>query len=108
MRQSVLFLCLLITPLVCAAEYTPEDIPNPKKAGQENYVANPDGILADTTVVWLNRYAAQLEAETEVELCVVAIESIGEADAFDFTYELFQRWGIGKKGKNTGVLILFA
>ena len=108
MRQIVLFFALLITPLVCAAEYTPEEIPNPKKAGQENYVANPDGILADTTVVWLNHYAAQLEAETEVELCVVAIESIGDADAFDFSYELFQRWGIGKKGKNTGVLILFA
>jgi uncharacterized protein len=38
---------------------------------------------------------------------VVALESIGTSDAFDFAYELFQRWGIGRKGQNTGVLILF-
>ena len=32
----------------------------------------------------------------------------GDYEPFDFGYELFQRWGIGKKGKNTGVLITFA
>jgi uncharacterized protein len=29
-------------------------------------------------------------------------------DAFDFCYEVFQRWGIGKQGKNTGVLLFLA
>lgn len=40
-------------------------------------------------------------------MAIVALESIGYADAFDFAYELFQRWGIGGEGRNTGVLILF-
>jgi uncharacterized protein len=39
---------------------------------------------------------------------VIAVNSIGEMDAFDFCYEVFQRWGIGKEGKNTGVLLFLA
>lgn len=90
-----------------AAQYTPSSVPNPKDAGQACYVANPDAILSDSDVVFLNRCASMLESQTEVELCVVALESIGETDCYDFTFELFQRWGIGKEGKNTGVLICF-
>ena len=96
----------LIVPL-SAAVYTPQDVPNPKVNGQACYVANPDAILADSTVRWLNSCATMLNEKTHVEMATVALQSIGEADAFDFAYELFQRWGIGRKGQNTGVLILF-
>ena len=108
MRRIGLFLALIFATITYAEVYTPEDVPSPKEQGQDYYVSNPDGILADTTVTWLNGCAERLEKETEVELCIVALESIGDAEAFDFAYELFQRWGIGKKGKNTGVLVLFA
>ena len=90
-----------------AAVYEPASVPNPKAQGQGYYVSNPDAIIADSDVVFLNTCAARLEAETKVELCVVALESIGEKDCFDFCYELFQRWGIGKAGQNTGVLMCF-
>ena len=108
MRRVGIILALFFATISYAEVYTPEEVPNPKSQGQEYYVSNPDGILSDSTVNWVNGCAARLEQETEVELCVVMLESIGEEDAFDFAYELFQRWGIGKKGKNTGVLILFA
>ena len=108
MRRTGIILALFFAILSYADVYTPAEVPNPKKQGQACYVSDPDELLADTTVVWLNGCAARLEKETEVELCVVVLESIGDEDAFDFAYELFQRWGIGQKGKNTGVLILFA
>lgn len=107
-RRWGLYIALLLTVGLQAAVYTPSSVPNPKDYGQAYYVANPDALLADSDVIWLNQCAASLESATRVELCVVALESIGEADAFDFSYELFQRWGLGKKGQNTGVLILFA
>lgn len=91
-----------------AKVYTPSSLPSPKESGQGWYVANPDAIIADSDVVFLNRCAADLEAKTNVEMCVAAVRSIGEAECFDFCYELFQRWGIGKKGQNTGVLVFFA
>ena len=100
---------MLILPLfLSAAVYTPSSVPNPKEMGQSCYVSDPDELVADSDIVFLNRCAVSLERQTGVEMAVVALGSIGDADAFDFAYELFQRWGIGGKGKNTGVLILFA
>lgn len=106
-RKIVLSLAALFSTLTMAAEYTPNSVPSPKDQGQEFYVADPDTLLNDSDVVFLNRCARMLEDATQVELCVVVLRSIGDADAFDFSYELFQTWGIGARGKNTGVLILF-
>ena len=107
-RIHLLIISLLLAFVAQAVEYTPVTLPNPKAQDRSNYVANPDFIIASEEVLFLNRLARQLEDSTQVELCVVAVNSIGEMDAFDFCYELFQRWGIGKEGKNTGVLLFLA
>ena len=106
-RYIAVWACLLVSALVQAGVYTPVSVPNPKTQGQQCYVANPDAIIADSDVVFLNTCAADLERRTRVEMCVVALESIGETDCFDFCYELFQRWGLGREGQNTGVLVCF-
>ena len=106
LQLSVLFFMLGF--MAQATVFTPTTLPNPKVQNQRNYVCNPDEIVATNEVIFLNRLARQLEDSTQVELCVVAVNSIGEMDAFDFCYEVFQRWGIGKKGKNTGVLLFLA
>ena len=110
MRKSFLIVLLFICSLAYAEYpvYTPSTVPDPKKEGQEFYVSNPDAIIADSDVVFINKCAQVLEQNTQAELCVVALGSIGDADCFDFCYELFQRWGIGGKNKNTGVLMFFA
>ena len=107
-RLNLLFAFSLLAILMQAMVYTPTSLPNPKVQDMGNYVCNPDEIVASSDVVLLNRLARQLEDSTQVELCVVAVNSIGEMEAFDFCYEVFQRWGIGKEGKNTGVLLFLA
>ena len=105
-RLLCIFLCCL--PLLgYGVVYTPQTVPDPKEYGQWEYVANPDAILSAEDVRFLNACARTLQDSTAVELCVAALQSIGEADMFDFTYRLFQTWGIGGEGKNTGVLICF-
>lgn len=106
-RKLFLSIALLFAMAIQAAEYTPSSVPDPKKQGQEYYVANPDTILPDSIVGWLNQCSRDLYERTKVEMAVVALGSIGDYDAFEFALELFQRWGIGGKGRNTGVLILF-
>ena len=107
MRRFHTTILLLFAALwASAVAYTPQTVPNPKNDGLGNYVCNPNGIISPDDVTYLNQCASRLETNTGVELCVVAIDNIGDYDAFDFTYELFQRWGIGKKGKNTGVLMI--
>ena len=107
-RLNLLLAFSLLATIVQATVYTPASLPNPKELNHTTYVSNPDEIIATQDMIFLNRLAQQLEDSTQVELCVVAVKSIGEIDAFDFCYELFQRWGIGKRGKNTGVLLFLA
>ncbi|MBR0065146.1 MAG: TPM domain-containing protein [Paludibacteraceae bacterium] len=107
MKKFLLFLALAAMTFAQAATYTPKTVPDPKKQGQEYYVSNPDGIISAEYETYLNELSQSLYKKTLVELATVALESIGDMDAFDFSYELFQRWGIGGEGRNTGVLILF-
>jgi uncharacterized protein len=100
-------LCALCVT-VSAATYSPKTVPDPKQYGQGCYVSNPDSILTPDDVEYLNRCCLLLEDSTDVELAIAVLGSIGEYEPFEFGYELFQRWGIGKAGKNTGVLITFA
>ena len=107
LRRYVLCLVVLLSTISVSAAYTPATVPNPKQQSQANYVANPDNIINTDDVAFLNRCAATLDSQTKVELCVVALQSIDDADAFQFAYELFQRWGIGRVNQNTGVLVFF-
>ena len=90
------------------AAYTPHSVPNPRTVDASAFVANPDAILSAAEVEAIQRVAEQLNQATGVELVTVALGDIGQADAFEFSLELFNHWGIGKSGKNTGVLIFFA
>lgn len=100
---AMLFSCLL----VLAGAYLPEDIANPHVCSLSNYVANPDNILSQATVDKLNQLSLSIDHRAEVELVVVAIDDMAyTTDVADFSQTLFNAWGIGKKGKNTGVLIL--
>ena len=107
LRRYALCLVVLLSTIYVSAAYTPATVPNPKLQSKANYVANPDNIINSDDVAFLNRCAATLDSQTKVELCVVALQSIDDADAFQFSYELFQRWGIGRVNQNTGVLVFF-
>ena len=107
-KVIILSFLAIACQVLYAVAYTPTTLPNPKTHDSRNYVCNPDEIVEKDDVLFLNRLAQQLEDSTKVELCIVAVKSIGEFEVFDFCYELFQRWGIGKEGKNTGVLLFLA
>ena len=107
-KMLVVSVMCAVSTAMAAAVYSPATVPNPKLQGQDCYVSNPDTILSVDDVAYLNRCSQLLEDTADVELAVVVLGSIGEYEPFDFGFELFQRWGIGKAGKNTGVLITFA
>lgn len=91
-----------------AETYTPESVPNPRDRDAAAFVCNPDGILTEEEVAELQRIAEKIDSISQVELCVVALRDIGDAEAFDFALKLANLWGVGKKEKDTGVLMLLA
>ena len=88
------------------AAYTPETVPQPWLAGTSRFVCNPDNILTITEENDIVSLAEQLHETLQVEVATVAISDIGQADAYTFAVQLFNRWGIGDKKTNQGVLIL--
>ncbi|GHT50506.1 hypothetical protein FACS189440_18050 [Bacteroidia bacterium] len=88
-------------------EYTVKTVPNPKRADATNFVSNPDSILSAPAVSQINGMLQSLEADTQAEVAVVMLSSIGNETIENFAVHLFEAWGIGKKGLDNGLLILF-
>jgi uncharacterized protein len=90
-----------------AQEYTVKTVPNPKRADATNFVSNPDSILSASAVSQINAMLQSLEADTQVEIAVVMLQSIDDESIENFAVHLFEAWGIGKKELHNGLLILF-
>ena len=64
--------------------------------------------LSDEAVNELTARLAGLERDTSAEVAVVTIETLGGHPIEEYAAGLFERWGIGKKDKDNGVLFLVA
>jgi uncharacterized protein len=74
----------------------------------QGYVSDFAGKIDPASRTQLERYAAQLESRTGVELALVTLSTLDGEPVEDVANRLFETWGIGKKGKNEGVLLLLA
>lgn len=102
---SLLCLSLIGFPLLSHA-LTVQDIPNPRKE-YGGWVTDMANILSDRTESQLNLMISELEANTGTEIAVVTVMNTAPASSPKaFTTELFNHWGIGKKGVDNGVLFL--
>lgn len=86
--------------------YTVDRIPDVHRYDARRYVSDPENQLSPATVSELDRIAASIEAQTGVETAIVVVPSIGNDTPEDFAVRLFEKWGVGKKGRDEGVLIL--
>lgn len=107
-KLLVFLLLLLLAPfnLRAAQDYTLETIPNVRLTDRYNHVSNPDGIISQEDVSRINQLLNIVEDSLGIETAVVAIESVGDNEARMFATDLFKHWGLGKKGKDNGLLIL--
>lgn len=99
-----LLLCLSID--VVGREYTVQNLPNIHLQDKTKFTTNPDHILSEATCDTIDKYLYALEQQTGIEAVVVAVSSIGETSCFDFSHQLLNHWGVGKKGKDNGLVIL--
>lgn len=106
--RSILIICLLsLSQLLFSQAYTVETVPNVQLTDARAFVSNPDQILSANTVATLDSMLYHLRQTNSSEFVVVAINSIGDADPRTFATALFQKWGIGRKEKDNGLLLLF-
>jgi uncharacterized protein len=73
-----------------------------------NYVNDFAGVLDAATQARLNDLCLQVEQKAQAQIAVVTVKSTDGEDIFSYAVDLYQKWGIGKKGSDRGVLILLA
>lgn len=72
------------------------------------YVNDYAGILSDETKARLSALSAEIEDKTTSQLAILTIDTVSPSDIETYAVKLFERWGIGRKGKDNGVLVLVA
>ncbi|MBL7978761.1 MAG: TPM domain-containing protein [Bacteroidetes Order II. Incertae sedis bacterium] len=85
-----------------------QDLPNPKKWGPNAYVSNPNNLLTIAEVAHLNRLLMNMEHETKAQMAVVVVKELKGKSAKMLATELLNRWGVGQRGINNGILLLVA
>ena len=93
---------------VTSQAITLQEVPNPRQVNN-TWVTDKANILSDSTETQLNQIISDLEAKNGSEIAVVTVpDTKPSATPKAFATELFNFWGIGKKGKNNGVLLLIS
>jgi uncharacterized protein len=81
-------------------------VPNPRRA-DGGWVADPSRHLAPATIATLNQEIGALERETSAEIAVVVVDSTSGLTPFDFALTIHRVWGVGKRGKDNGLVLLW-
>ncbi|MDO4880490.1 MAG: TPM domain-containing protein [Capnocytophaga sp.] len=84
------------------------EVTNPKTYGQDYFVTDMAGVLNTSDIQMLNDISIQIEALTKMEYAIVIVQDYEGRDDFQFAYDLFNHWQIGKKDLNNGLLLFVA
>jgi len=97
-KQAVL--CLFVCYAASAADLS--------SLQPQGYVNDFAGVMDPASRAAAERYLGDLERATGAQVAVVTIDTLNGEPIEDATNTLFRRWGIGKKGKDEGVMLMLA
>lgn len=95
-----LFLLLLLAGTAGAADKDFPPVPNPPRL-----VNDLAGSMSAEQVKKLEDQLVEFDKTTSTQITIVTIKNLGGYDVAQYATELANRWGIGRKGKDNGVLI---
>lgn len=106
--QSTVFR-LLLTAFVCVSTVSAlaervEDLPKPT-----DYVSDYAHVLSPQAIARLDALCVQLDhSAANSQIAVVTVRTLDGVDSADFANALEDKWKIGRKGSDRGVLVLLA
>ncbi len=99
---------LLALPLFLSACSGPEDVLKSLQPQPGVRVYDHVDVFSPQEKAALEAFLKDVEDKTTAQIAVVAISTIGGGELNDFAVKLFEKWGLGQKGKDNGVLLLAA
>ena len=104
MKSRFVLLFLFLISLTVGAQS--KDFP--AKPNPPRLVNDFVGMLSAAEVSELEQKVNRFNDSTSIEISIVIISNLGDYDISDYAFQLGEQWGIGKKAKNNGVLLLIA
>jgi uncharacterized protein len=98
----------LLLPFIAFQLFIPTAITAPQFPALSGRVVDEAGILTPGFKSEISAQLAAHEQTTSNQLVVVTLKSLQGYDIADYANLLFRHWGIGRKGKNNGVLLIVA
>ena len=98
----LLVLALTLLSLTVQAQNVP---PRPDPPRLVNDLA---GLLQPQEVAALEQKLVAYNDSTSSQIAVVTVPTLDGNDLADYTQKLYESWGIGRKGKDNGILLLIA
>lgn len=95
------FLFLYVIACLTYAQRGIPERPNPPRL-----VNDLAGILSAQEISILENKLVAFNDSTGTQIVVVTVNDLGDYDKAEFTYTLGQKWGVGQKGFNNGIVIM--
>lgn len=102
MRHLLRLTCFLLFTTRLFAQ----DIPKPMSPPR--LVNDFVGMLNGTEQAQLEQKLRAYNDSTSTQIVVAIVKTTGDYPAGDYAFELARRWGVGQKGKNNGLVLLWA
>lgn len=85
-----------------------QEVPVPPKPNPPTLVNDFAHVMTPDQVAALEQKLVHYDDSTSNQIVIVTEPTIGDAAIEEYSYKLFNNWGIGNKKSNNGVLILVA
>jgi uncharacterized protein len=105
MRRKPVAVTIVLAIFLLASLAHAESVSSLKPSGCVNDFA---GVLGPTTNAQLTEMCQQVLDKAQASVVVVTVKSTDGEEIFNYAVDLYQKWGIGQKGKDRGVLVLLA
>ena len=101
-------LLVLIAALIPAILWgiTPKEVDNVQLRDSRRFVTDQAGALSPAALARADSILADLRKQTSAEVVMAIVDDTSGQDIDDFATELFTLWGIGKKDRDNGVLLV--
>jgi uncharacterized protein len=92
-----------VDAIVAQADSTEAPIPEPV-----GYVNDAAGVMDQPSRAKLEAFLDQVQKKTGVQFAVLVVKSTAPLTPSEYKVKVFERWGIGQKGEDNGLLMLVA
>lgn len=102
LQQSLILLLCLASGASLRAERV-KDLPAP-----QNYVSDFANVMSPQTAFGLDNLCAQVDHQAHAQIAVITVKTLEDVPIEDFAIQLEDKWGVGPKKDDRGILIILA